>query len=310
MKRTERRGDSRLDWMFETRSHAWEAVGLGAEVGPREARRSRWHALAMAILLAGVLVVYAERAKLFGPAADTPVRIVTVIAVTVLGWWIARDVGRAVGPTFARRMDPAAAGTVGFLIRLATMALALFVALRIANVSLSALIATGAFTAVIVGLAAQQTLGNFFAGIVLVTARPFRVGDSVRLQAGALAGEIEGIVSSLGLLYTTFARGADRMAVPNNTVLSAAVVPLKEPDPVDVRVRLDAGMTPSHLQAILDDRITTATRGPAAVLLEEIEGENVLVRVCTTPRHAGDGARLADEIVALLTALPNASPGT
>ena len=58
----------------------------------------------------------------------------------------------------------------------------------------------GAFTAVIVGLAAQQTLGNLFAGIVLLSARPFRVGDRVRLQGGGLAGEIEGIVSSLGLL--------------------------------------------------------------------------------------------------------------
>ena len=55
----------------------------------------------------------------------------------------------------------------------------------------------------IVGLAAQQTLGNGFAGMVLLSARPFRVGERVRLQAGAVGGTVEGIVSSLGLLYTT-----------------------------------------------------------------------------------------------------------
>ena len=63
------------------------------------------------------------------------------------------------------------------------------------------------FTAVVFGLAAQQTLGNLIAGMVLLSARPFRVGERVRLQAGAVGGSVEGIVSSLGLLYTTL-RGA------------------------------------------------------------------------------------------------------
>ena len=61
----------------------------------------------------------------------------------------------------------------------------------------------------ILGLAAQQTLGNVIAGTVLLSASPFRVGDRVRLQGGPLAGQIEGTVSSLGLLYTTFATDED-----------------------------------------------------------------------------------------------------
>ena len=68
-------------------------------------------------------------------------------------------------------------------------------------------------------------------GIVLIAVRPFKVGDRVRLQAGGLAGQIEGVVASLGLLYTTFAQGDDSIMVPNNVVLSAAVVPLREPPP-------------------------------------------------------------------------------
>ena len=52
------------------------------------------------------------------------------------------------------------------------------------------------------------------------------------------AGQIEGVVSSLGLLYTTFSQGQDSIMVPNNIVLSAAVVPLREPAGVDLRARL------------------------------------------------------------------------
>ena len=142
----------------------------------------------------------------------------------------------------------------------------------------------------ILGLAAQQTLGNLFAGMVLLSARPFRVGERVRLQAGAVAGQLEGVVSSLGLLYTTLARGEDRIMVPNNVVLSAAVLPIREPEPVDVRVRLEHGH-PRHPGAGDPRRPDPDADPPAAVvLLEQIDGDDVVVRVQATPDRADDGA--------------------
>jgi small conductance mechanosensitive channel len=118
-----------------------------------------------------------------------------------------------------------------------------------------------------------------------------------------VGGSVEGIVSSLGLLYTTLARGDDRIMVPNTVVLSAAVVPIKEPDSVDVRVRLTSGVRPSQVQEILDREISTPTRNPAAVLLEELDGADVVVRIQATPDRAADGARLADEIIAALASV-------
>jgi small-conductance mechanosensitive channel len=200
-------------------------------------------------------------------------------------------------------MDPATAGTVGFVIRLVTIGFSLLVALHIAGVKLQTLAVGGAFTAVVLGLAAQQTLGNLIAGMVLLSARPFRVGERIRLQAGAVGGSVEGIVSSLGLLYTTLTAGADRVLIPNNVVLAAVVVPLKEPDAVDVKVRLTSGVRPSQVQAILDSEIATPTRNRAAVLLEEVDGSDVVVRVQATPELADDGAKLADEIIAALSSV-------
>jgi small conductance mechanosensitive channel len=293
--------------IFETRTDAWEAVGLAAELRRREVRRARTRAIVLLFVLAGVIVAYALRNRLFGGVADTTVRTVTVVAIVILGWTIARDVGRAAAPTFFRRLDPGTAGTVGFLIRLATIALTLLVALQIAQVSPSALLAGSAFTAVIVGLAAQQTLGNLFAGLVLVSARPFRVGERLRLQAGGLAGQTEGVVSSLGLLYTTLARGEDRIMVPNSVVLGAAVVPLREPESVDVKVRLGAGMRPTHVQAILDEKLTTPTRDSPRVLLEEVDGDALVVRIQATPENPLAGAALADEVVEALMAVEPAA---
>jgi small-conductance mechanosensitive channel len=306
-RRTERERE-RFDQIFETRTDAWEAVGLAAEVRRREVRRARTRAIVLLPVLAGVIAAYALRNQLFGDPADTPVRIVAVLAIMILGWTIARDFGRSAAPTFFRRLDPATAGTVGFLIRLVTIAVTLLVALQIAQVSPSALLAGSAFTAVIVGLAAQQSLGNLFAGLVLVSARPFHVGERLRLQAGGLAGETEGVVSSLGLLYTTLARGEDRIMVPNNVVLGAAVVPVREPESVDVRVRLGAGMRPTHVQAILDEKVTTPTRDPLRVLLEEVDGDALVVRIRATPANAVDGAFLADEVVEALMTVTREQP--
>jgi len=289
--------------MFVTRSDAWERAGLAVEGDQREVRRARSQAAVSLLVLIGVLVVYAHRKQLFGSAGNTPVQIVTVLALMVLGWAFARDVGRAAAPTFFRRIDPATAGTLGFLIRLVTIAIVLLVSLRIAGFKPQTLALGGAFTAVVFGLAAQQTLGNLIAGMVLLSARPFRVGERVRLQAGAVGGTVDGVVSSLGLLYTTLARGEDRVMIPNNVVLAAAVVPIKEPDSVDVRVRLGTGIRPSQVQAILDDSIGTPTRTAATVLLEEIDGADVVVRVQATPERADHGAKLADDIMSALAAV-------
>ncbi|HUZ29763.1 MAG TPA: mechanosensitive ion channel family protein [Solirubrobacteraceae bacterium] len=293
--------------MFETRSEAWERVGLASDVSQSVVRKARRQAAVLLPLLTGILVVYALRKDILGIGPNsswqTPIRAATVILLVALGWAIARDIGQAASPIFFRRMDPSTAGTVGFLIRLVTIAITLLAALSIAQVKPTTLVGGAAFTAVVLGLAAQQTLGNLFAGMVLISARPFRVGERVRLQAGVVAGSIEGVVSSQGLLYTTLAQGAERVMIPNNVVLASAVMPLREPDSIDVRIRLNAGIRPSQVQAILDEQIRTPTRNRAKVLLEEIDSDDVVVRVQATPDHADDGAKLADEVIAALSSV-------
>ncbi len=299
--------DLHLERMFETRSEAWERVGLAMNVSGRALRNAQRRAAVFLPLFIAVIVVHDNQqwflSKHEQATLQTPINIATVVIVLALGWAVARDVGRAAGPTLFRRMDPSTAGTVGFLIRLGTLGVTLMLAFKIAGASASSLVAGSAFTAVVLGLAAQQTLGNLFAGMVLLTARPFRVGERVRLQAGAVAGNVEGVVSSLGLLYTTLSRGEDKLMIPNNVVLSAVVVPLKEPERLDVRVRLSSGIRPSHVQAILDESVTTPTRRTPTVLLEELDGEDVIVRVQATPERAGDGAKLADEVIAALASV-------
>ena len=297
--------------MFETHSDEWARVGLPVDVNDKSVRSTRQRAAALLTAFIAVVVVYGNYKSWFGHPNSTwttVIQVAAVLALLGLGWAIARDIGRVAGPTFFRRMDPGTAGTVGFLVRLVTVVITMVVALEIAGLSASSLVATSAFTAVILGLAAQQTLGNLFAGMVLLSARPFRVGERVRFQAGAVGGQIEGIVSSLGLLYTTLVQGEDRIMVPNNVVLAAVVVPIREPEPVDVNVRLGRGIPVTQVQNILDDRVKTPTRRAVSVQLRELDGDDVIVRVQATPDRADDGARLADEIIDALATVTGEHP--
>src|SRR5258708_37298062 len=115
--------------MFETRSQAWKEVGLLRQISPRVVKRARLEALVLLPLFVGIVVLYNNRVDLLGTptratrghpsrlvleqAIDTPVKVATVIALMILGWAIARDMGRGLGPALFRRLDPATAGTVG-----------------------------------------------------------------------------------------------------------------------------------------------------------------------------------------------------
>jgi small conductance mechanosensitive channel len=254
-------------------------------------------------LIAAVVFAYVYRDRLFG--LDLPIRIACVVALVILGWAFAMNLGRAIGPVLMKRLEPGTAGTVGFLIRLATLAITVLVALRLAGLKPQTLAVGGAITAVILGLAAQQTVGNLIAGTVLLSARPFRVGDRIRVHAGGVAGTVEGTVASLGLLYTTLANRADRIMVPNNVVLSAAVVPLREPDGVDLRARLDAEIRPSDVDRLLRAAVTVETRADPEIELEEMDGGQMIYRIQATPADSDDGPKLADEVVAALDQVSN-----
>ena len=291
-------------------------VGRSFGLSPSAVRRARLHLVVFAPLFAGVILAWDYRHELFGlkllcgtapplhhcsDPGTTTLQVAVVIALVILGWGLARDVVRGIEPLVYRRMDRATAGTAGFVIRLLTVLAALVLALRIAGVPIAAIAIGASFSAVVVGLAAQQTLGNLIAGIVLLSARPFVVGDRVRLQGGGLAGRIEGVVSALGLLYTTFNTGGDYVLVPNSVVLAVSVSPLREPEAVTLRARLRSGSSPVELQQAIQDRLTVPIRRRPRVILEEVDGAEVLVTVIAAPRNAADSGRLASELLEVVS---------
>jgi small-conductance mechanosensitive channel len=113
----------------------------------------------------------------------------------------------------------------------------LIIELAIGRIDVRQLLVSASVLGVLLGIAAQQSLANLFAGLVLLFAHPFRVGDHVRFRAGALSGQIEGIVIDLSLTYVRLETDEGPVLLPNSQALAAAVllVPDQVPaDPADV----------------------------------------------------------------------------
>ena len=109
-------------------------------------------------------------------------------------------------------------------------------------------------------------------------------------------------MSTLGLLYTTFADGDEEILVPNSVVLASALTPLREPDAVDLRARLPAGTRPDALERLIEDALTTPIRARPSVTVVELDGDEMIVSIAATPTRAEDAGRLAGELLEIVSA--------
>ena len=94
-----------------------------------------------------------------------------------------------------------------------------------AGFDLSGLLVGGALTGVIVGVAAQASLSNIFAGMAILLARPYSAGMHVTVRTTAFGGvEYSGQVRDAGLFYTTLRRSRKEIRIPNSLMVASVVV--------------------------------------------------------------------------------------
>jgi hypothetical protein len=123
---------------------------------------------------------------------------------------------------------PSHAAIVRYALLLIGAVTTLIITLGLLGIPIEQLVLGGALTSVFVGIAAQQSLSNVFAGIVLMLAHPFRIGDGIRLQAGALGGQVSGTIVEVGITYVRIASSTGVLSIPNSQVLNCIIGPLPE----------------------------------------------------------------------------------
>ena len=118
--------------------------------------------------------------------------------------------------TFVRRL------TIG-VIALIGVAATTFAIFPSAGAAVASIFVAAGFASIVIGLAAQSSLANIFAGMIVSTAQPFRIGDAVLFQMpwGAEWCWVEDIKLTFTVLKTWDKR---RLVVPNQTFLNQGLV--------------------------------------------------------------------------------------
>jgi small-conductance mechanosensitive channel len=166
--------------------------------------------------------------------------------------------------TLARRslksvgMGIEAASSIVLVLRLIFFIAGVMIVVSAFEADLATILSLGAIFGTALGLAFSQALGNIVSGLYVLAARPFRVGDYVRI------GSVEGIVREITLNYTrVFLADETIQLVPNNKVVGSQVtnyriedIPgLIEEQVIDKEVAVDEKRSSRYIRSI-DNAIT------------------------------------------------------
>jgi small-conductance mechanosensitive channel len=211
-------------------------LDLSAQVAKVKEKTRPWKsiiALTLAIIAASVSAWARHRDSAHILGTGLPIEIIAAgaaAAFCVCGSIATYAIAGQTRSVLARRAAASHAAVVRYFLLLTGAFTTLVVTLVLFGVPVGQLVVGGALTSVFIGIAAQQALGNVFAGIVLLLAHPFRVGDSIRLRAGAIGGTIDGTVTDIGITYVRIDSDGSVMSVPNSQVLNSVVGPLPKPE--------------------------------------------------------------------------------
>jgi hypothetical protein len=212
----------------------WEQIDLTQKVETVRRKTRPWKAIIALLLAIGSAAISVQARQKQGLFADDAVTEVvrhviwTGTAVTFCAFGCAATYGLA--GKLRQLLEPRTGTSHAAIVRYALLLIGGFITLvttfELFGVPIGQLVLGGALTSVFVGIAAQQALSNVFAGLVLLFARPFLVGDEIRLRAGALGGELTGVVTDIGVTYVRLHSGGSVVAIPNSQVLNAVVGPV------------------------------------------------------------------------------------
>jgi small conductance mechanosensitive channel len=244
--------------------------------------------------------------SLFNPGA-LPGALFYGLVFLVLATIVIRLVRLAVAETLKRDhkqlIDPT---VVTFLMQLAQFGIYLLAFILYAHLipalrSLGTALLTGvSVISVIIGLAAQNTLGNLIAGISLLLYRPFHVGDRVQINAptGLETGTVDSITLGYTVLKTTDNR---RIVVPNSVMISQVTVNLTTQDPraiAVIPVSIGYGSDIDKARAILMDLVQShpLVQEIVSCPVTRLGDFNIVLSLSVRCANAGDAKQVEFDI--------------
>ena len=196
-----------------------------------------------------------------------------IVAAVIAG---AAVLAKLVDMRMARRELPPESATRYRVLRRSLMGAIIFVGVLFALLLIpqvravaGGILASSALIGLIIGLAAQRTLSNFVAGIMIGLSQPIRLGDRIRVAGG------EGVVEEIGLVYTRIRQDdRARLVIPNDllasdTIKNSTIVSKERLAQITVPVPRD-----KDLQAVVD--LLREAASPNELLVTALDNDAVV----------------------------------
>ncbi|SFC10067.1 small-conductance mechanosensitive channel MscS [Pragia fontium] len=151
---------------------------------------------------------------------DSAINIAIAFVILIIGLIIARVIAKVIMKLMnSRGIDSTVSQFISALIRYGIITFTIIAALGHVGVQTASIIAVLGAAGLAVGLALQGSLSNFAAGVILVTFRPFRVGEFITF------GATSGTIQSIHIFSTTLNTVDGKMVVvPNSKVIANEII--------------------------------------------------------------------------------------
>ena len=154
--------------------------------------------------------------KITGRRSVTVGKVVSALAILVVGYWICLYLARLIGRLAVKRLGapPEVANLVRQWAQAFLVTVLIFISLISVKIPLTIFAFLGGAFAIGVGFGAQNLLKNVISGMLLLIERPLRVGDLIEVD------NIRGRVITIGLRSSTVrdAKGVETL-IPNSNFL-------------------------------------------------------------------------------------------
>lgn len=173
------------------------------------------------------------------------------------------------------------------------------------------LFAAGGVVAVVVGFASQQAMGSIVSGIMILTFKPFVIGDIVNVVSSGVSGTVEEITLRHTIIRTIENK---RVIIPNDT-MNGAIIENANHTEEKICLMLDIGITYesdiSHAMQLMQEEITghpsffdnrteeekKAGMPPVVIRVQELADSSVVIRAQLWAEDTGTAFAMRSDLL-------------
>lgn len=147
-------------------------------------------------------------------------KLIAAVVILIVGHAIIKVVCKRIKEKkYKRPIDPGLLGFLTTVIKVALYILLIYVVAAIVGIPTASFVALIGSAGLTIGLALQGSLSNFAGGVLIITTKPFHVGNYIIVDGGP-----EGTVDEIGLLYTKMHTADEKLiVVPNGTLANSTI---------------------------------------------------------------------------------------